>query len=48
MLLELREEARAKWGASFTLQRFHDQVVSYGYPPIPILRRLVLAEEGGP
>ncbi|MFL5345573.1 MAG: DUF885 domain-containing protein [Hyalangium sp.] len=47
MLLELREEARAKWGASFTLQRFHDQVVSYGYPPIPILRRLVLAEEGG-
>jgi uncharacterized protein (DUF885 family) len=47
MLMELREEARAKWGASFTLQRFHDQVVSYGYPPIPILRRLVLAEEGG-
>lgn len=47
MLMELREEARAKWGASFTLQRFHDQVVSYGYPPIPILRRLVLSEEGG-
>lgn len=44
MLLELREDARAKWGAGFTLQRFHDQAVSYGYPPIPILRRLMLGE----
>jgi uncharacterized protein (DUF885 family) len=45
MLLELREDARAKWGADFTLQRFHDQAVSYGYPPIPILRRLMLGEQ---
>ena len=45
MLMELREEARAKWGADFTLQRFHDEVVSYGYPPIPILRRLMFGEE---
>ena len=37
MLMELREDARAKWGPDFTLQRFHDQAVSYGYPPIPIL-----------
>ncbi len=44
MLLELREDARVKWGASFTLQRFHDELVSYGYPPIPILRRLMLGE----
>jgi uncharacterized protein (DUF885 family) len=44
MLLELREDARAKWGADFTLQRFHDQTVSYGYPPIPILRRMMLGE----
>lgn len=47
LLLELREEARATWGPAFTLQRFHDQVVSYGYPPIPILRRLML-DEGRP
>jgi len=44
MIMELREEARAKWGADFTLQRFHDEIVSYGYPPIPILRRLMFAE----
>jgi uncharacterized protein (DUF885 family) len=48
MLLELREDARAKWGADFTLQRFHDQAVSYGYPPIPILRRLMLGEQRSP
>lgn len=44
MIMELREEARAKWGQDFTLQRFHDEMVSYGYPPIPILRRLMFAE----
>lgn len=48
LLMELREDARAKWGSGFTLQRFHDQVVSYGYPPIPILRRLMLGEEHTP
>jgi len=44
MLLELREDARARWGEGFTLQRFHDQAVSYGYPPVPILRRLMLGD----
>ncbi len=48
MIMELREEARAKWGAEFTLQRFHDQIVSYGYPPIPILRRLMFPEPTSP
>jgi uncharacterized protein (DUF885 family) len=46
--MELREDARAKWGADFTLQRFHDQAVSYGYPPVPILRRLMLGEARTP
>lgn len=45
MLMELREDAKAKWGKDFTLQRFHDQVVSYGYPPVPIVRRLMLGED---
>ena len=48
MILELREEARAKWGAEFTLQRFHDQLVAYGYPPVPIVRRLMLGSEPAP
>ncbi|HEX5750621.1 MAG TPA: DUF885 domain-containing protein [Archangium sp.] len=44
MLLELREEAKARWGKDFTLQRFHDAVVSYGYPPVPVVRRLMFGE----
>jgi uncharacterized protein (DUF885 family) len=48
MIMQLREEARAKWGAGFTLQRFHDQVVSYGYPQLPILRRLMFPETAAP
>ncbi|MRI90939.1 DUF885 domain-containing protein [Aggregicoccus sp. 17bor-14] len=45
MLMDLREEAKARWGKDFTLQRFHDQVVSYGYPPVPIVRRLMFEQE---
>ncbi len=45
LLMELREDAKAQWGKDFTLQRFHDQVVSYGYPPVPIVRRLMLGED---
>jgi uncharacterized protein (DUF885 family) len=44
MLLELREEAKVRWGKDFTLKRFHDAVVSYGYPPIPVVRRLMFEE----
>jgi uncharacterized protein (DUF885 family) len=44
MILELREEAKARWGKDFTLRRFHDAVVSYGYPPVPVVRRLMFGE----
>ncbi|MCP3057923.1 DUF885 domain-containing protein [Myxococcus sp. K38C18041901] len=45
MLMDLREEARVKWGKDFSHLRFHDEVVSYGYPPVPIVRQLLLGEE---
>jgi uncharacterized protein (DUF885 family) len=45
MILELREEAKARWGKDFTLQRFHDALVSYGYPPVPVVRRLMFGED---
>jgi uncharacterized protein (DUF885 family) len=45
MILELRQEAKARWGKDFTLQRFHDALVSYGYPPVPVVRRLMFGEE---
>ncbi|MHA7632491.1 DUF885 domain-containing protein [Corallococcus sp. M7] len=48
MLMELREDAKVKWGKDFTLQRFHDAVVSHGYPPVPIVRQLLLGEDTPP
>ncbi|MFY1829715.1 DUF885 domain-containing protein [Myxococcus fulvus] len=44
MLMDLREEARVKWGKDFSLLRFHDEVVSHGYPPVPIVRQLLLGD----
>ncbi|AFE06406.1 hypothetical protein COCOR_05491 [Corallococcus coralloides DSM 2259] len=48
MLMELREDAKVKWGKDFTLQRFHDAVVSHGYPPVPVVRQLLLGEDAAP
>jgi len=39
--LALREEARQRWGAGFTLKRYNDQVLSYGSPPVRYVRDLV-------
>ncbi len=39
---KLREEVRQRRGKAFSLRGFHDQILSYGAPPIPLLRRLVL------
>jgi uncharacterized protein (DUF885 family) len=48
MLMELREDAKVKWGKDFSLLRFHDAVVSHGYPPVPIVRQLLLGEDTPP
>jgi uncharacterized protein (DUF885 family) len=40
--LALREEARRKWGKTFTLKRYHDTVLSFGSPPVRYVRELAL------
>jgi uncharacterized protein (DUF885 family) len=40
--LALREEARKAWGKDFTLKRYHDEVLSYGSPPVRYVRELML------
>jgi uncharacterized protein (DUF885 family) len=40
--LALRDEARKKWGKSFTLKRYHDTVLSFGSPPVRYVRELAL------
>ena len=37
----LREEARRRWGKSFTLRRYNDAVLAHGSPPIRYVRELM-------
>ncbi len=46
MILKLREDFRRELGASYSLKRFHDRLLSYGAPPIPFLRQLMLRDPG--
>lgn len=39
--LALRDEAHQRWGAAFTLKRYHDAVLGYGAPPIRYVRELI-------
>jgi uncharacterized protein (DUF885 family) len=39
--LDLRQEAEQKWAASFTPLKYHDQVVSFGSPPVRFVRALM-------
>jgi uncharacterized protein DUF885 len=36
-ILRLRDRARAAWGAGFSLQRFHDALLSLGSPPLGLM-----------
>ena len=40
----LRADVEAAWGDEFTLRRYHDQVLSYGSPPVRFVRALMLNE----
>ncbi len=40
----LRADIEAAWGDEFTLRRYHDQVLSYGSPPVRFVRALILNE----
>jgi uncharacterized protein (DUF885 family) len=42
--IELRAAVEEAWGEEFTLRRYHDQVLSYGSPPVKYVRALVLGE----
>jgi uncharacterized protein (DUF885 family) len=43
-ILALRAEAKKKLGSKFSLQRFHDALLSHGAPPVPLIRDRVLKE----
>jgi uncharacterized protein (DUF885 family) len=39
--MALREEAKQRWGKSYTLRRYNDTVLSYGSPPVKFVRELM-------
>jgi uncharacterized protein (DUF885 family) len=43
-IVELRHEAEQKLGSGFSLQRFHDELLSHGAPPVLLVRERVLAD----
>ena len=42
--LKLREDWKRQEGAAYSLQRFHDQVLSHGGPPLRLLRETMLKD----
>jgi uncharacterized protein (DUF885 family) len=48
MILKLRDDWTATRGGHQAWKEFHDRLLSYGSPPIPIVRKAMLREEAGP
>jgi len=44
-ILKLREDMRHKQGAAFSLQKFHDEFLKQGFPPIKIVRQAMLGDD---
>ena len=42
--IELRKTVEELWGEEFTLRRYHDQALSYGWPPVRFVKALMLDE----
>lgn len=45
-ILQLRADAKAALGERFSLQKFHDALLSHGSPPVALIRDRVLREIG--
>jgi uncharacterized protein (DUF885 family) len=43
-ILKLRRDYRAQEGAGFSLEKFHEDLLRHGMPPIRLLRELLLKD----
>ena len=48
MILELRDDYKAKKGAQYSLQSFHDAFIRLGPLPLPLIRKAMLGDAGTP
>ena len=44
-IIKLREDMKQKQGAAFSLQKFHDDFLRQGFPPIKIVREALLGDD---
>ena len=44
MILKLRDDYKAKMGAEYSLQKFHDTFIGLGPLPLPLIRRAMLGD----
>ena len=48
MILKLREDFRREQNGGYSLKTFHDRLLSHGAPPLPLLRPVMLEQDGTP
>jgi uncharacterized protein (DUF885 family) len=46
MILKLRDDYKAKMGAQYSLQHFHDSFIKLGPLPLPLMRKAMLGDVG--
>jgi uncharacterized protein (DUF885 family) len=44
-IMKLREDLRKKEGSAFSLEKFHDDFMKQGFPPIKIVRHALLGDD---
>lgn len=44
-IMKLREDMKKKQGAAFSLEKFHDEFLRQGFPPIKIVREAMLGDQ---
>jgi uncharacterized protein (DUF885 family) len=45
MILKLRKDYQAQEGAGYSLEKFHDEFLRHGMPPVPLLREIMLVDK---
>jgi hypothetical protein len=45
-ILKLRDDYQKKVGAGFSLENFHNELLKQGFPPVKLLRQMILGDNG--
>ena len=43
-IMKLRDDYKTQQGDEFSLEKFHDELLKYGMPPIRLLREILLKD----